>query len=48
MLPAVDSSRIALFPSRLRLKMNTDQIKGHWKQLAGKATEKWGRLTDND
>ena len=28
--------------------MNTDQIKGNWKQLVGKAKEKWGRLTDND
>jgi len=28
--------------------MNTDQIKGNWKQLIGKAKEKWGRLTDND
>jgi len=29
-------------------KMNTDQMKGNWKQLVGKAKEKWGRLTDND
>ena len=28
--------------------MNTDQIKGGWKQLVGKAKEKWGQLTDND
>ena len=28
--------------------MNTDQIKGNWKQLVGKAKEKWGHLTDND
>lgn len=28
--------------------MNTDQIKGNWKQLIGKAKEKWGRLTDDD
>ena len=28
--------------------MNTDQIKGNWKQLVGKAKEKWGRLTDDD
>jgi uncharacterized protein YjbJ (UPF0337 family) len=28
--------------------MNTDQIKGNWKQFVGKAKEKWGRLTDND
>jgi uncharacterized protein YjbJ (UPF0337 family) len=28
--------------------MNSDQIKGNWKQFVGKAKEKWGRLTDND
>jgi uncharacterized protein YjbJ (UPF0337 family) len=28
--------------------MNTDQIKGNWKQLMGKAKEQWGRLTNDD
>ena len=28
--------------------MNSDQIKGNWKQFVGKAKEKWGRLTDDD
>jgi uncharacterized protein YjbJ (UPF0337 family) len=28
--------------------MNSDQIKGSWKQFVGKAKEKWGKLTDND
>ncbi|MBV8089354.1 MAG: CsbD family protein [Alphaproteobacteria bacterium] len=28
--------------------MNTDQMKGNWKQLIGKAKEKWGQLTDDD
>ena len=28
--------------------MNTDQIKGNWKQLVGKAKEQWGRLTEDD
>ena len=28
--------------------MNTDQMKGNWKQLIGQAKEKWGRLTDDD
>jgi uncharacterized protein YjbJ (UPF0337 family) len=28
--------------------MNWDQIEGKWKQLAGGARERWGRLTDND
>ena len=29
-------------------KVNTDQMKGNWKQLVGKAKEKWGKLTDDD
>jgi uncharacterized protein YjbJ (UPF0337 family) len=28
--------------------MNSDTIGGNWKQLVGKAREKWGKLTDND
>jgi len=28
--------------------MNTDQMKGNWEQLVGKAKEKWGRLTEDD
>ena len=28
--------------------MNSDQMKGNWKQLVGKAKEKWGRLTNDD
>jgi uncharacterized protein YjbJ (UPF0337 family) len=28
--------------------MDTAQIKGDWRQLVGKAKEKWGRLTDDD
>ena len=28
--------------------MNSDQLKGNWKQFVGKAKENWGRLTDND
>lgn len=28
--------------------MNWDRIEGNWKQFAGKAKEKWGKLTDND
>ena len=30
------------------LPINTDQMKGNWKQLVGKAKDKWGRLTDDD
>ena len=28
--------------------MNWDQVEGTWKQFAGSARERWGKLTDND
>lgn len=28
--------------------MNTDTIKGEWRQMRGKAREQWGMLTDDD
>lgn len=28
--------------------MNWDQIEGNWKQLKGRAQERWGDLTDDD
>jgi uncharacterized protein YjbJ (UPF0337 family) len=28
--------------------MNKDQLEGNWKQLKGRAKEKWGELTDDD
>lgn len=28
--------------------MNEDRIKGDWKQVKGKAKEKWGEFTDDD
>lgn len=28
--------------------MNTDQVKGNWKQMTGSLKEKWGKLTDNE
>ena len=28
--------------------MNWDMIEGDWKQFAGKARQKWGKLTDSD
>ena len=28
--------------------MNWDQIDGKWKQISGRAKEKWGKLTDDD
>jgi uncharacterized protein YjbJ (UPF0337 family) len=31
-----------------RGQMNSDQIKGKWKQMKGSAKERWGKLTDDD
>ena len=28
--------------------MNSDTLKGQWKQLKGKAKTQWGKLTDDD
>jgi uncharacterized protein YjbJ (UPF0337 family) len=28
--------------------MNWDQIEGKWKQMSGRARQKWGKLTDSD
>ena len=28
--------------------MNWDRIEGHWKQVAGRVKEQWGKLTDDD
>ena len=28
--------------------MNSDELKGKWTQLKGKAKEQWGELTDDD
>lgn len=28
--------------------MNSDQLKGKWKQVKGSAKERWGKLTDDD
>lgn len=28
--------------------MNSDQLKGQWKQAKGAVKEKWGKLTDDD
>jgi uncharacterized protein YjbJ (UPF0337 family) len=28
--------------------MNTDVLKGNWKQFRGKIKEQWGKLTDDD
>ncbi len=28
--------------------MNTDQLKGNWKQMKGRLKERWGKLTNDD
>ena len=28
--------------------MNTEQLKGKWKQVKGSVKERWGKLTDDD
>ncbi|MBN1238981.1 MAG: CsbD family protein [Gammaproteobacteria bacterium] len=28
--------------------MNWDMIEGNWKELSGKARQRWGKLTDDD
>jgi uncharacterized protein YjbJ (UPF0337 family) len=28
--------------------MNSDQLKGKWKQVKGAVKERWGKLTDDD
>ena len=28
--------------------MNSDELKGKWKQLQGSAKEQWGKLTDDE
>jgi uncharacterized protein YjbJ (UPF0337 family) len=28
--------------------MNSDQLKGKWKQLKGSVKQRWGKLTDDD
>lgn len=28
--------------------MNWDRIEGNWKQIKGKARQKWGKLTDDE
>jgi uncharacterized protein YjbJ (UPF0337 family) len=30
------------------MQMNSDQLKGKWKQLKGSVKERWGKLTDDD
>ncbi len=31
-----------------RKAMNSDKLEGNWKEMKGKAQQKWGKLTDDD
>jgi uncharacterized protein YjbJ (UPF0337 family) len=43
------SSRKAQCPGITEgIHMDWDRIQGNWKQVAGKAKEQWGKLTDDD
>jgi uncharacterized protein YjbJ (UPF0337 family) len=39
--------RISIF-IREEMQMNSDQLKGKWKQMKGSVKERWGKLTDDD
>jgi uncharacterized protein YjbJ (UPF0337 family) len=41
-------ARAGRFPVTGRKTMNSDIIKGKWKQLSGRIKERWGNLTDDD
>jgi uncharacterized protein YjbJ (UPF0337 family) len=45
---AASSSPWKLMREPKEATMNWDQIEGKWKQYAGKAKSKWGKLTDDD
>ena len=34
--------------SLMEERMNNDRIEGNWKEMKGKAQQKWGKLTDDD
>jgi uncharacterized protein YjbJ (UPF0337 family) len=44
----MEDRRTNAHPSEKEYVMNWDRIEGNWKQLAGKAKEQWGKLTDDD
>jgi uncharacterized protein YjbJ (UPF0337 family) len=35
-------------PSQRKDEMNWDTVAGNWKQMKGKAKQKWAKLTDDD
>ena len=51
---AIDRSRVAVvrafchFTTYSEDSMNTNQLKGDWKQVKGKLRARWGKLTDDD
>jgi uncharacterized protein YjbJ (UPF0337 family) len=45
---AVADDRHPMQSTARETAMNWDQIQGNWKQMVGKAKEKWGDLTDDE
>src|SRR5277367_4902485 len=47
--PAVPAANAAVTALQVRRRqMNSDQLKGMWRQLKGSVKERWGKLTDDD
>ena len=50
--PNLNNSGNMKFPSNKtetrKEKMNSDTLKGKWKQLSGSAKQQWGELTDDE
>jgi uncharacterized protein YjbJ (UPF0337 family) len=42
------STELRQIHNHKEMTMNSDQMKGKWKQLKGVAKERWGKLTDDD
>jgi uncharacterized protein YjbJ (UPF0337 family) len=45
---AVRAQLVRNIDNEKECSMNWDEIKGDWKQFAGKVKSKWGKLTDDD
>ena len=46
--PSIDATETYPPPDPTGGTMNWDVISGQWKQLKGKAQQKWGKLSDSD
>jgi uncharacterized protein YjbJ (UPF0337 family) len=41
-------ARVLSWGTEMESDMNSDEIKGKWKQLTGDVKSRWGKLTDDD